>query len=314
MFRVAASQLTTSRWELSDELPRLVSHGFDSLAVWRHKLSDLGLQAAGRMLERAGMRVSSVQWAGGFTGGDGRTFEESVADAEEAIETAAVLGAPVAVLHSGCRGGHTRSHAQRLLVQAIESLAPRAVESGVALAIKPVHRAVAPGCSFLTRLVDALELVDDLIDRSPVHACVSLAIDLWQFGDDPDLGALLPLLADRTGLVQVADRSGPPTADQERLPVGRGTLPLREIAEAFIDFGYRGDFEFDPVGAAVEADGYERVLLELRSAADTWSRIFAAGSQRDGQPTASSRRVTHGLRPAAGVRRSQASSQTVSPG
>ena len=37
---------------------------------------------------------------------------------------AATLGAAAVVVHSGCRGGHTRSHARRLLVQAMEPLAP----------------------------------------------------------------------------------------------------------------------------------------------------------------------------------------------
>ncbi|MFM8633522.1 MAG: sugar phosphate isomerase/epimerase family protein [Planctomycetia bacterium] len=314
MFRAAASQVTTSRWDLSEELPILSAHGFEALSVWRHKFSDIGLDSTRRLLDRAGIRASSVQWAGGFTGGDGRTFDESVADAQEAIDLAGGLGAPVLVLHSGCRGGHTRSHAQRLLVQALEILSPQATEAGVSLAIKPLHPSVAAGCGFLTRLDEALGIVDDLIDRDPVHACIGLTIDLWHFGDDPDLGSLLPLLADRTSLVQVADRNGPPTSEQERLPVGRGILPLQETVEAFLDQGYRGDFEFDPVGAAVEAEGYERVLADLRSTADAWSRSLRADGGHEDWPADGPRRLAHPPRPAAGNRRSQASSQTASPG
>jgi sugar phosphate isomerase/epimerase len=308
MFHAAVSQLTAPRWELSEELPRLAARGFDALAVWRHKLSDLGPAESRRQLERFGVRVSSVQWAGGFTGGDGRTFEESVADAAEAIEWAAALNSPVVVLHSGCRGGHTRSHARRLLVEAVELLAPRAMHAGVRLAIKPLHRTTASRCSFLTRLVEALELVDILVERRQSHACVGLAIDLWHFGDDPDLGSLLPLLVDRTAIVQVADRIGLPTADHERLPAGRGTLPLEEVVAAFIDHGYRGDFELDPVGEAVEAAGYEAVLDELAATVEDWSRSLNV-HQADAPP----RLPAYRLR-AAVARRSQASSQMVSPG
>lgn len=311
MFRAAASQLTTSRWELSEELDRFAAHGFESVAMWRHKLSDAGAPAIRRMLARTGIRVSSLQWAGGFTGSDGRTFDESVADAEEAIDWAAALGAGALVLHSGCRGGHTRSHARRLLVQAIERLAPRACRAGVALALKPLHRAAAANCSFLSRLVDALELVEHLIDRSQTNACVGLAIDLWHFGDDPDLGPLLPLLIDRTVVVQVADRIGPPTADQERLPAGRGTLPLDEAVAAMIEFGYRGDVEFDPVGEAVESDGYDRVLAEIRATSATWARTLEAHAPHgdcDSQPW------LYRPRAGSGARKSHASSQMVSPG
>lgn len=310
MFRAAVSQLTAPRWELSEELPRLAAHGFDALAVWRHKLSDLGVAESRRLLGRFGFRVSSVQWAGGFTGGDGRTFDESVADAIEAIEWAAALNSPVVVLHSGCRGGHTRSHARRLLVEAVEQLAPQAMRAGVRLALKPLHRATASRCSFLTRLVDALELVDNLVERRQSNACIGLAIDLWQFGDDSDLGSLLPLLVDRTAIVQVADRIGVPTTDHERLPPGRGTLPLEDVTAAFVDHGYRGDFEFDPVGEAVEAAGYEEVLGELAATSDAWSRSFRL---HEAHAATQPRLPAYRLR-AAGARRSQASSQMVSPG
>lgn len=308
MFHVAISQLTTSRCELPEEIARLANHGFDCLSLWRAKLSDIGPAAAASLLTRAGMRVSSLQWVGGFTGGDGRTFAESIEDAAEAIETAAVVGAPVLVVHSGCRGGHTRAHARRLLVQALETLAPIAGAAGITLAVKPMHSAAASGCSFLTRPVDALELVEDAADPA-----IRLAVDLWQFGDDPDLLRLLPRLAAVTALVQVADREGPPTAELDRLPVARGSLPLESLVMAFIDHGYGGDFEFDPVGETVVALGYDRVLEEARRVADAWTmaveerllwnRVTAAVWQTPRLQFFS-----------AGSRRSQASSQTVSRG
>ena len=266
MFHVAISQLTTSRWDLPEEIERLADHGFDCMSLWRTKLSDVGPAAAASLLTGAGLRVSSLQWAGGFTGGDGRTFAESVADAAEAIETAAAVGAPVLVIHSGCRGGHTRAHARRLLVQALETLAPIAGMAGVTLAVQPMHAAASSGCNFLTRAVDALELVEDAADPS-----IRMAVDLWQFGDDPELERLLPRLAGATAVVQVADRDGPATAETERLPVGQGSLPLESLVLALVDHGYAGDFEFDPVGDTVARLGYERVLTDARRLADAWS-------------------------------------------
>jgi sugar phosphate isomerase/epimerase len=171
-----------------------------------------------------------------------------------------------------------------------------------------MHSAAASGCSFLTRPVDALELVEDAADPA-----IRLAVDLWQFGDDPDLLRLLPRLAAVTALVQVADREGPPTAELDRLPVARGSLPLESLVMAFIDHGYGGDFEFDPVGETVVALGYDRVLEEARRVADAWTmaveerllwnRVTAAVWQTPRLQFFS-----------AGSRRSQASSQTVSRG
>lgn len=351
MFHVAISQLTTSRWELPEEIAGLTDHGFNALSLWRPKLSDLGPTAVAAMLRAARLRVSSLQWAGGFTGGDGRTFAESIADAVEAIDTAATVHAPTLVIHSGCRGGHTRAHARRLLVQALETLAPLAEVAGVTLALKPMHAAAGSACTFLTRAVDALELVEHV----GVPA-VRLAIDLWQFGDDPDLIRLVPRLASSAAVIQVADRIGPPTTDFERLPVGYGTLPLEPLVLALCDHGFAGDFEIDPVGEAVASLGYERVLEESRHIADgwalsveqrlVWSRATAAvwqdaGRRIAGNTTAGGcgfdRRLwpdgwatvgTGAMGPveamgpdgaggqfrSAGSRRSQASSQTVSRG
>jgi sugar phosphate isomerase/epimerase len=311
MFRAAASQLTTPRRDFCQDLAPLSALGFEALAIWRHKLSDVGLVRARGLLAGAGLRASSMQWIGGFTGGDGRSFDESLADAAEAVEAAAAIGAPVVVVHAGCRGGHTRGHARRLLCEAIERLAPRADRAGVTLAIKPFHRLAAAGCSFLSTLVDALEIVDELVEHGPAAGCVGLAIDLWHFGDDPDLGSLLPLLIDRTAIIQVADRAGPVTPEQERLPIGRGALPLEDLAEAFLEGGYRGDFEFDPVGEAVEADGYDHVLESLARTADGWSRRVQRHAPHPAVPSAAAR---HRSRACAGIRRSQASSQVVSPG
>jgi len=313
MFHVAISQLTTSRCELPEEIARLADHGFDSLSLWRAKLSDLGPTAAASLLTRAGMRVSSLQWVGGFTGGDGRTFAESIGDAAEAIETAAAVGSPVLVVHSGCRGGHTRAHARRLLVQALQTLAPIAGAAGVMLAVKPMHAAAASGCSFQTRLGDALELVEDVADPA-----IRLAVDLWQFGDDPELLRLLPRLAAVTALVQVADREGPPTAELERLPVGRGSLPLESLVLALIDHGYGdhgfgGDFELDPVGETVVALGYDRVLEEARRVADGWT-VAVEERLLWSRATAAVWQTPRLQFRSAGSRRSQASSQTVSRG
>ena len=160
MFEIAISQMTTPRWDLSLEVERLAAHGFGAVSVWRPKISDVGTTAAAALIAAAGLRVSSVQWAGGFTGGDGRSFDESIDDALEAIETAETLGAPVLVVHSGCRGGHTRSHARRLLAEALELLAAPARQAGVTLAVKPMHPVAAVGCSFVSRLAEAVELVE----------------------------------------------------------------------------------------------------------------------------------------------------------
>lgn len=310
---IAVSQITTARWELSQELSHCAALGFAALAVWRPKLADVGAAAAAAALERFGVRSSSLTWAGGFTGGDGRSFAECVADALEAIDDAGTLGAPVLVLHSGCRGGHTRSHAFRLLDDALEALLPAARRGGVTLALAPMHP--VSGCSFLSRLDDALDLVERRADPA-----VRLALDLWHFADDPAIVGLLPRLAEATAVVQVADRCGPPTPGGDRLPAGHGSLDLEPLVAGLRGLGFGGDVEFDPVGETVEVLGYPGVLQESRLVAGAWGDRMAAHwhAAHRHDPGLDGRHPVGGPHfrraAAAGSRRSQASSHTVSRG
>jgi sugar phosphate isomerase/epimerase len=272
--RVSVSELTMLRWDLCEELDHLAWHRLGAVSLWRTKLSDIGLVEARRLIERSGIRVSSLKWAGGFTGSDGRTFRESVADAREAIDTAAAMGAEVLVIHTGCRGGHTLGHAHRIVHEAFDSIVPMAVDRGVTLAIEPLHQAGAPGCGFMNRLSRAVEWVE-----AYDHPAVRIALDLWQFGHDATLAGLLPVLVPRLALVKVADRVGSPAVDRERLMPGKGEMPLDALLADLLRLGYRGDVEFEVVGEVMEADGYDHVLRQIRAVADGWSR-------RAGRPAA----------------------------
>lgn len=273
VLRVSISELSMMRWDLATEVEALSSLGFGGVSLWRTKLSDVGVAEARRLLRRRGIRVSSLQWAGGFTGSDGRTFRESVDDAWDAVRTAAALGCGVLVVHPGCRGGHTLGHAHRLLCEAMERLAPAALDRGVRLAIQPFHPASAAGCGFLTRVSTALEWIDRFD-----HPGVGLALDLWQFGGEPGLVGLLPDLVDRLAVVKLADREGCPAADRERLPPGEGSLPLESLVGTLVARGYRGWCEYEVVGEAVEAGGYRQALESVRRTADAWERRFAAAA------------------------------------
>jgi len=179
----------------------------------------------------------------------------------------------------------------------------------VTLALRPIHAAVAPGCSLLTGLADAIDLVEQVGDPA-----VGLAVDLWQFADAADAADRIPQLAELAAVVQVADRHGPPSPDADRLPAGRGDLPLETLLGDLVRHGYQGDFEFDPVGEMVESLGHETVLRETARTAEAWLGRVTAGRTADtclSPPRGFHRR---GAAAGAGSRRSQASSQTASRG
>lgn len=287
--RIAVSQVTTLQWELPEELCHCVEHGFDSISLLRTKLSDIGVACARELLQQAGVRVSSLQWAGGFTGSEGQTFQESLADCYEAIESAEQLACPVLTIYVGCRGGHTLSHARRLVRHALRELAPVARASGVTLAVKPSRPLEATGCGFMTSLEESVAVIEEVGE-----AGLGLAVDLWSFADDPWLVSGDEQLLRYIRLVSVADRNESDASDQERLPPGAGSLPLARQLTRLIEAGYRGDIEIDPVGDTVMRKGYEETLatigrfatdfqlsghqVRLKRQVASWPALAAAGS------------------------------------
>ena len=257
--RIAVSQLATLRWGLAEELCHYTEHGFDAISLWWPKLSDLHLFEARELLDSAGVRVSSIQWPGGFTGSEGQTFQESLEDAYEAIDIAEQLHCPFVVLRTGARAGHTLSHARRLIQLALAELAPAAEAVGVSLVIK----ATQAEAGFLTSLSDALSILE-------VSGCpnVGLAIDLWSYSEELISSKRNSSLLERIKIVSVADRVKSVSSSSERLPPGFGDLPLMELLRHVVDSGYCGEVEFDPVGQTVSSMGYEELLASLREYVD----------------------------------------------
>src|SRR3954470_14471410 len=106
MVRLAISELTTFRWSFEKDIEQYQAAGISAIGVWRQKLADVGDEKGAEMLAQAKLAASSLQWAGGFTGSDGRSHEESLADARQAIATAAALRCRSLIIHSGARGVH----------------------------------------------------------------------------------------------------------------------------------------------------------------------------------------------------------------
>jgi sugar phosphate isomerase/epimerase len=257
--RIAVSQVATLRWGLAEELCHYTEHGFDAISLWRPKLSDLSICEAREFLDSAGVRVSSIQWPGGFTGSEGQTFRESLEDAYEAIDIAEQLDCPLVVLRTGARAGHTLSHARRLIRLAIEELAPAAEAAGVTLVMKP-SKAEA---SFLTTLRDTLAILD-----ASDYPNIGLAVDLWSFSEELIALQSKSSVLERTKIVSVADQSKSISSAYERLPPGAGDLPLAGLLRLLFESGYRGEIEFDPVGQTVSSMGYEELLASLRHYVD----------------------------------------------
>ncbi|MEX2174191.1 MAG: sugar phosphate isomerase/epimerase family protein [Pirellulaceae bacterium] len=255
MARLAISELTTLRWSFEKDVEQFAAAGAGAIGVWRHKLNDFGEEQGAELLADAGLAVSSLQWAGGFTGSDGRSHAESLHDARQALQTAALLQAGCLIVHSGARGVHTLNHARRLFRQALEKLLPLAEEQGLVLAIEPTHGDCGADWTFLHCLDETLALVEKYQSGS-----LKIALDTYHWGHDGSLLERIPLLAPHLALVQLGDGRRPPRGEPDRCALGDGSFPLRGIVGALTAAGYEGWYEIELMGEEIEAGDYREII------------------------------------------------------
>ncbi|MDP7018952.1 MAG: sugar phosphate isomerase/epimerase [Pirellulaceae bacterium] len=267
MTKIAINELTTYRWSFEEDVTYFSKAGVDGIGVWRQKLSDYGEEKGAELLAECGLAVSSLLWVGGFTGSDGRSFDDAVEDAREAIHLAASLNAASLIIYSGARARHTNNHARRLFRGALNSLLPIAAKYGVTLAIEPTHPAAPGDFTFLTSLDEVVALLDEF--DSPY---LKLAFDTYHLGHDALSFDQLTRLAPRVAIVQLGDAAGPPNGDPERCLLGNGTIPLEPLVGGLLAGGYDGFFEVELMGPEVESTEYgELVKLSVAAARDVVS-------------------------------------------
>jgi sugar phosphate isomerase/epimerase len=258
---LSVNEATTFRWTFEEDVSHYLEEGIPAIGVWRQKLSDYGEEKAAELIEETGLRVSHLFWAGGFTGSDGRSFRASIEDAEEAIRTAGSLRAESLIVYSGARAGHTHNHARRLFKEALNELAPLAAETGVALAVEPMHPGCAAEFTFLTALDDVMNLLDAVN-----HDHVKFVLDTYHLGWDSQLISRIPQIVPRLALVQLGDGKAPPQREQDRCRLGEGALPLREIVDALSAAGYNGFYDVELLGEELEHADYRELLRHAKKA------------------------------------------------
>lgn len=259
MARISMNEMTTYRWSFEEDVRLYSQIGFDAIAIWRQKLSDFGEERGVELVSESGLAVSSLMWAGGFTGSDGRSHKESIHDALEALRLAGQLQASCLVVYSGHRAGHTHNHARRLLNNALETLLPVAAELGVDLALEPMHCGCAGEWTFLTEIRDTIELI-----RAHQSDRLKMVFDTYCFGACDDVLEQLEGLVDHLAVVQLADGRQPPDGEQNRSPLGRGQVPLDRIVDALLRAGYAGYFDIKLMGEEIEIADYEQLLKQSK--------------------------------------------------
>ena len=245
--RLSFNQVTAERASLKEVVEACARHGVPYVAVWRHKLADIGVQTAACLLRDAGVRVSSVCRGGMFPAA---TQEERAARIEEnrrALDEAATLGAGVLVLVCGAAPGRDIVAARRMVADGIAELVPYAQERGVRLGIEPMHPGFAAERSCITTLREARRLAERF-DLSTV----GVVADVYHIWWDPELYDQLARAAGRLVGLHVSDWLVPVhDVLMNRGMMGDGVIELRRIREAVERTGYADPIEVEIFNQAV---------------------------------------------------------------
>jgi sugar phosphate isomerase/epimerase len=264
--RLAINQITTHRWSFADDLLHYRAEGFEAAGLWRAKVVEFGEERAIELVRDLGMAVSSLAWAGGFTGSDGASFFDAVDDARRAVRLAGRLGAECLVLVSGARTGHIGSHARRLVADAIKALAETAADEQVTLALQPMPPGFQRGWSFVHSIDDALEL----LDRSRTGA--KIAFDVHHLRNEPRLVERIPEIVSQIAVVQLSDGTETSRSELDRCLFGDGHIPLAAITRAFDEAGYAGYYEACLWSEELWRSDYVELLRECRARFDVICR------------------------------------------
>ena len=239
--RLAVSQLTVLQWSLPECLAGFRSGGIPAIGLHLDRLRRLGIEHAIDEVRQSGLMVSTCGWIGDFTGGMGRSWEESIREGKLLIWAASRVGAQAVTVVTGPREMHIRTHARRIVLAALEELAETAETCGVRLALQPMHPVCGLQWTFLHTLDEALSVL-----RTLRHPWVGLAYSPFHLADEVRFVERIPEFVGQIASVHLSDRTHTPRDPNDRALPGDGCIPLAGQIAALEAAGYRGLYEIDP--------------------------------------------------------------------
>jgi sugar phosphate isomerase/epimerase len=254
MLRYSVDEIVFGNTTLDHDVGVLTKHGVTAIGASRQKVADHGVERAADLLADAGLAVSVLLGASGFSLDDRSRWPPQIEDFKLALDQAAHIGAGCLLMSSGPPGALSYQEAENRYKEILATIVPEAQSKGMPLAFEHNH-ALRVDLGYVHSFHDALDLADE-VGSSFFKICFEIN-NAWierHLYDD---------IADRcrhVGLVQISDFAEGTLSTPSRVALGDGIIPLERILRAFLDANYDGYFDIEILGPAVDKIGPEETI------------------------------------------------------
>jgi sugar phosphate isomerase/epimerase len=257
--RLSLNQITINQWSVSQAVEGCVRHGIPSIALWRHKIEEAGLASCVRLVQDAGLHVSSVCRGGLFPSPTPAGRQTRIEDNYRAVDEAAALQADSLVLVVGASPEVSLADGRKMVEDGIGALVPYARQCGVKLGLEPLHPMYAADRSVLVTIGHALQLASAYTPQE-----VGLILDVFHIWWDPQVLDLIARSAGRIYGFHVNDWLVPlPDMLTGRGMMGDGVIDNHMLRLAVDQAGYDGPIEVEIFNQVIWDSDPDQVLLQM---------------------------------------------------
>lgn len=271
-------RLSINRWSVrTSPLPEVLAacadQGIGGIGLWRQDVAEHGLETVRRLVDEAQLAVTSLCRGGWFTAADPADRRAALDDNRRAIDECVGLGTDVLVLVPGglSREDKDLHGARERVAENIRALVPHAEQSGVRLAIEPMHPIFTADRGVVATLDEALDIA-----AASGSDHVGAIVDTYHVWWDPRLEQAIARAGAEGRLFgyQVCDWNLPLAAEplHSRGYMGDGFIDFPAITRMIAQAGYTGPIEVEifnediwaqPAAEAIEtiAQRYRELVL-----------------------------------------------------
>lgn len=258
--RLSINSLSSFNWTFDEELALWRELGARRAGLLISKIADDVPGKLGRLRE-AGIEPATIV-CGSFALGEPDTWAATRATLHRLIDAVAADGSDCSIYSTP--GRSTGERWEAVLERFVAAIGPSveyARRAGVQLAFEPSLRTDA---SFVNSLRDAVDVA--------AETGLGLVVDICNCWMERDLAGTIRRAAPYISLVQIGDAAI--ARPGGRVHIGDGDLPVAQFIEEILATGYRGVFDLEVLGPAVEAEGYAVALRRGVPAAAELLRRF----------------------------------------